>query len=404
MNYNESYEETIDLLDLCICILKKWRILLLAVVLGAAVLGGYKAARGLEPGSVSAADQKAAEEAIKTLKNQEAAWLSQNKETIKNAESTLENNKAQIVSTTQQIQTREDKIERLETLLPVWEQELEEVRRWAEEADTVEGRAAVAEQLVSLNNNILSVQNQISAAQTEIVNYQAEIVRLEKSNKDLEASLKKAQTDEFVPDAALVAQSNPVPTGAEGNGAIVKFAVLGAFLGAFCVCGVIFLQYIFYKKLRGADELRERFGVRVLGSLYMPDGKKNAAVDRLLDKLSGEGQPVDAAKEYDLIAAGLQVMSREQTGTQPKRIMVTGTVSGDTLQEICAQLQKLLPENQYQLWAAENPAYNAQALRQIREGEILLVEAKGGSEKKEIGKLIELLNAGKAQVIGAVIV
>ena len=69
-----------------------------------------------------------------------------------------------------------------------------------------------------------------------------------------------------------------------GMGGIIKSAVLGAFLGAFVVCGCVFLQYFFYKKLRSADELKERYGYYILGDLYRPKQKKSGPIDRILDK------------------------------------------------------------------------------------------------------------------------
>ncbi len=47
--YTEDYEQEIDLKDLLFVLLYKWRILLLAAVIGAALLGDYKAVKGNEP-------------------------------------------------------------------------------------------------------------------------------------------------------------------------------------------------------------------------------------------------------------------------------------------------------------------------------------------------------------------
>ena len=44
--YTEDYEQEIDLKDLLFVLLYRWRILLLAAVIGAALLGGYRAVKG----------------------------------------------------------------------------------------------------------------------------------------------------------------------------------------------------------------------------------------------------------------------------------------------------------------------------------------------------------------------
>lgn len=56
--YTEDYEQEIDLKDLLFVLLYRWRILLLAAVIGAALLGGYKAVKGNCKADGSASDRK----------------------------------------------------------------------------------------------------------------------------------------------------------------------------------------------------------------------------------------------------------------------------------------------------------------------------------------------------------
>lgn len=56
--YTEDYEQEIDLKDLLFVLLYRWRILLLAAVIGAAFLGGYKMDKGKYTADRSASDRK----------------------------------------------------------------------------------------------------------------------------------------------------------------------------------------------------------------------------------------------------------------------------------------------------------------------------------------------------------
>jgi hypothetical protein len=182
---------------------------------------------------------------------------------------------------------------------------------------------------------------------------------------------------------------------------VIKFAVIGGILGAFVECGIAFLQYIFSKKLRGAEDLTNRYGIRVLGSLYQIPAEKDKGLDHQLNRLAGYGKPVNAGQEYTLIAANIQaVLGQSDENCQP--VLVTGTVSEDRLKTVAEKLEAILPAGQYRVTAAANPVYDAPALLSAKNASVLLVEAKDSSDKNEIEKLMVVLQACDSQVLGAV--
>ena len=72
------------------------------------------------------------------------------------------------------------------------------------------------------------------------------------------------------------------------------------------------------------------------------------------------------------------------------------------LEEVSGILKTMLPDC-YVIEAQINPVYHAVFLAKLREYTVLLVEAKGVSNKEEIAKLMKLLKRTEVPVIGAVI-
>lgn len=404
MNNYEVYEDTINLKDLFIYILRKWRFFVLGIILGAVILGGYKAIKKPQP--VSEAVLLAAEEAQEILDEQEEEWLKQNQKTIRTTNNSIAAAENQITLLESQIAVKEDENEKLQELVSNWEDQLHEVREWESLAVYVEDKTSVAEQIMLLNSNILSAQNQIGSNQIELLSCETEIASLERSIEELLITLEEANKDEYEPDETLLEKVEAAFSTEEssvGMGTVAKYAVLGAFLGVFLVCGIIFLQYLSNKKLLRADELKEQYGIYILGSLHSSVNKKRNVIDKLLDRFAGYCGPVDEKTEYGLVAARVQLMSGGSENGQPEQIMVTGTISVDLMNQVYGHLREMLPQERYRVSMAENPVYNPQQLLQMKECSVLLVEGQNISDKDQIDKLIEVLDSGKVKIIGAVI-
>ena len=71
--YTEDYEQEIDLKDLLFVLLYRWRILLLAAVIGAALLGGYKGVKG-NPVETDLPQTESYQEEVENYKKEKLAW------------------------------------------------------------------------------------------------------------------------------------------------------------------------------------------------------------------------------------------------------------------------------------------------------------------------------------------
>jgi len=483
MNYNGAeYEETIDLKDLCIYVLRRWKMLLAAVLIGALALGAFSMTRPASSPSGPTAEQEAAvqsaqaqvsslesqvdvadeqvekaeEQVEDALKELEKAVRSA-QEAVRSAEIQIENSddsrakQARIIENNKELIAMQRQIlTELKELLSTHEATLERVQEVLRTETNAEARADLLAQVTALNNSIYNVKNDIRTANQRILSYEYENENLENSNtrlderredllldkeeKEEELAVSQEVVDEArnslekdkkhalveAQAAADVARENletaketlkkaeqavadataAAAAPASRKSSVVKYTLLGAVLGGIVVCGVAFLQYFFDKKLRNAEELKEQFGLRVIGSLYTPAVEKRDKVNRMLDKWAGCAEPVDKDKTYGLIAAELQM----QTGNTPEKILVTGTVDGTVLQDVAGRLKAVLPEKEFSVCAGGNPLYNADTMLQIKQCAILLVEGRHASDKREIAKLAEILQVAKARVLGAVLV
>lgn len=210
---------------------------------------------------------------------------------------------------------------------------------------------------------------------------QEEIYKLKKDNRELKKSLTSQQ---FVN---------------AGISSIIKYVILGSFLGIFIICGIMFIEYILYKKLRSEDELRARYNVRVIGNLnVVPEKRNKNKIDKLVNRWSNYSDITDMEKQYKLISSAIQVLFSDKN----KEILLTGTIEQSMLDQLSEKLKEVLPQDGYPLKVIANPVYDADALLKIKESIIILVEAKDASDIREIYKLTDILHAGKAEILGTV--
>lgn len=437
MNDSRQYEETIDLLAVMVKALRKWRVLLAAMVIGAALLGGYKmlgpvdntsAIEGIETKIEGIETQiEAIETKIKPTQTEMDKNLEThrtNERTIETRRGSIERDKKTIVKDKEMISVQKGELARWEEMLVPLESSLKETQDMlADPSLTAEQHADIVVQLNSLMGNVLNVSARSSTAKQQISNLETEIEKLENEIETFEEDIKDllekngklqeqidkqeettgkrgAEIEKLEAEIEeLEAQLPDLSAARAGLKTVLKYAILGAVLGAFVFCGVIFLQFILDRRLRASVDLKERYNFPILGEFSSEDAKKHGKFGQWMDKLSGDVQTLPEEQQvYELIAAGVRTSVEEL----PVHLAVTGTVSRELLDQIGGQLKSLLP-NTYGIKVETNPVYNAAFLADLKQYTVLLVEAKGVSDRREIDKLAEVLCRNKVKVVGAVV-
>lgn len=394
---NPQYEETIDLLALAACALREWKWLTVVALIGAFLLGMYKGV--LRPEKVGSDTEI---EKLQKALTDNTTKLSSNEIEILTNQNGIAERQGKITANQGLLVTQQELQETLEVTLDGLRISLERSQDVLANPDAATDQTAeVIMQMLMLTDDIRDTDTQLNSAaarvsntKKEISTWQSEIEKMTTSNKTLEESNANLRVEIDKQEAELTGLTSYARIGST-----FKYAVIGAFLGAVVFCGVIFLKYIMYKKLRTSKELKEQYGFPILGEFSSAAAKEHNKFDQMLDRLVGDVQTLPKEQQvYQLIAAGIQTPA----SPLPMQLVVTGTVEKEVLQEVGNQLNGLLPED-YKITGAVNPVYNPGLLAKLKEYTVLLVEQKGVSDKREIAKLAEVLVRNEVMVVGAVV-
>lgn len=397
MNNTAEYENEIDLKKLCIYILRKWKVLLIAFVVGALLLGLLKAFSSPE-----LVTDTALVETNQTKITEYQTALSTNQSTLSTNKSTIASNKNQISINEAAIEDQNQTLKDLQDVLDTHEQMLDELEAMQDTGLTNDEQVVVLDRAAEMTGRIYDLNAEIADVRESITNYESQIETLQQDNENLEAanktlteSIENQQTEIDRLTAEMEPKQVPVSTGD-----IVTYTIIGALLGIILVCIWLCIKYIFSKKLKDEQDLVGRYGFYILGVFNDINTKQQDLINRLLDKWAGIRRDQNTEDEYRLIAAKIQMSENKQP---MHHLMVTGTLPFETLQGVEAKLKSFLPAEQYEIHAAENLAYNSDVLTQIKQYEIVLVEKKDASDVREIEELAEVLKVSEVHVVGAIV-
>lgn len=395
-NSNVIFETEIDLKKLVIFIFRKWKFLLLAVVLGAVLLGGFEVVIGFQPGTDPAL-VSANQNQISQIQGTQDTYQ---KERNTNAE-TISNNTAIIAANEKRVENAELLLEDLETSLQAYRETQEGLQALLDQTDSTEEGASLLEQYTTLIDEIDGVVEEMDTVRSDITDYEAENESLNRANQTLEArnvELEQLMADNQTKiDTLTVAMETKTVSVEMGD--VVRFAVVGALLGFFVACTIAAAQYVFSGKLKNAEELVSRYGYFVLGDIHKPNPKYGDAINRWLDRLDGVDRTDNVNETCRLISAKLQLVVQET----PVRIMVTGTISTENLEWVGQQLQAILPATEYLWYESANLLENPQTIVRLKDTAVVLVEEKGISRIREMDRQARLLNNSCASVLGVIV-
>ncbi|MCD8130892.1 MAG: hypothetical protein LUE16_06380 [Lachnospiraceae bacterium] len=411
MGDNElEYEYEIDLKDLCVSVLKKWRFILLAAVAGAVLLGGLRVLINLTSAPELVMSSSELTEAETEIADAEKAITTAETEItrlegeITKAETTIEANEKSIANIDDRVALAESQLENLNKFLDNYSAALEKLME-SEEMD-----ADLADRMTDYLVQIDTIQTSILSKETEIMDLYDSGPELEEANEDLAEAIEDYE-EQIAEQESLIEEQEELIADLEVQMAqvtsvsltnkIVTFIILGAFVGICLICAYAFLQYCFDKTIHMEEDFSKYTGLHVLSSIDLAEkdsGKKKNVIDRLIDKFAGINPEADhtSATQCAIAAAKIQVL------TGNKKVLVTGTVDGDRIEKVCAGLRESLPQGEYEVLSAENPMYHSEEILRMGEYGIVLVEAPHITKVKELLSLTGFLRLSDVNVIGIV--
>lgn len=176
----------------------------------------------------------------------------------------------------------------------------------------------------------------------------------------------------------------------------IKWAILGGIAGVLLVCFCGCVGFICTDRVYSAEELNNRFGLKILGSVCLPEARHDR-ITRWLSRKEGrltENSPINA----ELILENVRNYCKDAG-----LVLVSGDLDPQTMEESTRGWQEKLPEVRFVFCG--NLTADPEALRRLPECDgVLLVPVCGQSRCSRLAKAIErVADAGKA-VIGCVVV
>lgn len=225
-----------------------------------------------------------------------------------------------------------------------------------------------------------------------------DLVDRQNSNRNTEASLQNALRDKKdnlkdleEPTFTAYSKKSTLKSG-------IKYGILGGVLGAFGVIFFLCIGFLLSDKLMSEKEMRNRFGLRVLGVFGIKHNTKFLnRIDRWLDKMNGTEDLMDLDAAYKLIGANVQ------NATISKDIlMVAGTADDTAMQQVSEYLIRLLPERKILLGGNVNQM--AEALQKLQLcDKVILVEQRGVSTFTSLARELETISAIEKPIIGCIL-
>lgn len=177
---------------------------------------------------------------------------------------------------------------------------------------------------------------------------------------------------------------------------MVKYAVIGAVAGAVLLVGIYFMIYLFSGCIYTQEDMRAKYEVEVLATRRGNECRN--VIDKILYCMSGEaGRELPEPVFLEVAAAKIASLAEGC-----KIVALTGSVSVDTLQELAVGITEKL--DGIELVVAGNLAKSGEAIFKVNDVEaVLLVEERGKSKTCTVEAQLRYVAGCKKTVIGAIL-
>lgn len=203
-----------------------------------------------------------------------------------------------------------------------------------------------------------------------------------------------AEEEETVTEAPVAAPAAQTISVSISPKALVKGGILGAVLALV----LIFFAYVLTGKLRTAQEMKQLYGVRVLGGTRICSRKALKGIDLAIWKGQHRDRAaLEEAQELDMIVTAIAVCEK-------KNVYLTGSRIENLPAAAIEQLIEKLAAKQIEAVCGKNLLNHADALAEAKAAQtVVLLEEKRASRYGQIIKAVRILNENDITVLGAAV-
>lgn len=273
-------------------------------------------------------------------------------------------------------------------------QEILDVAQTALQEKYIDVCSAIAEHTLSTTNAAAYETVNLNLQETQKANRQR-ITELDISLQEVNAEYLEWKT-EPEPEAEI--------TMAEVIKKSIKLSIIGGLVGFVAVVVIVVFVTILSGKLLNPKDVKDRFGLRIIGELPAKRVKKPFAfVSRWFAKFGGiTATPEDFDCLVKMVGVSIKSDLASREDSNWTKIAFTGTVSEEELTNTVAAMGL---DSAYTAICAADILTNAESIEKLSEADcVVLVEKQEVSTMTDIAKELEALRAWNKPVLGAVVV
>ena len=258
--------------------------------------------------------------------------------------------------------------------------------------------AAIAEHTLTTTNSAAYETVNLSLQETQKANRQA-VTDLDMTKQEVFDEYVEWQRDEAGQEPQKEYTMFEVIKGS------IKMLIIGGVVGAVLVAAIIAFGALLSGKLLNPEDVKNRFGMRVIGQLPAKRVKKPFAfVSRWFAKFGGiTATPEDYDRLAKMVGTSIKSdVSARAEAADWKKVAFTGTIAAEELEAVVASLGM---DASLSAICAPDVLTNAESIQKLSEADcVVLVEKQEESTLADITKEIEALKAWNKTVLGAVVV
>lgn len=239
-----------------------------------------------------------------------------------------------------------------------------------------------ATSIKTISNNLDSMKNEMTGDQITLYTYRTTVVE-----EVVNAPVTTTTTEKVVSIS-------------------MKHLVIGVVVGVVLGCAVIAVLYLFAAALRNGEEVKNLYGVKILG--YIDDSayqkkKLFGFVDNLILKLENMGKKkLTFAQEVEMVCANILLNCKKNEATE----IFLATCAGDSIPEaVMSAIVDKCAQRNISVTTGRDIAYDAETLEKlVKVGRVVFVEKERVSLYDEMYREILLCKEHDVDVMGMVVV
>lgn len=185
----------------------------------------------------------------------------------------------------------------------------------------------------------------------------------------------------------------------------IKYVILGLALGVVLSAGGIGLFYILNNRLHRADDIREMYGVEILGTITINNKKRKKlnCIDSFIYRLRYIGERHFSEEEkLKIMLTGIRIRLQKM-GCE--HLLITGCAWSEATEESVERIRKELVKDGITVHCVKDMIYNVECMMMLQDIDgVIVVETLESTTFQEVEKEVSICSKGEVPILGAIMI